>query len=227
MDSFDLSDLDNVSLDGLEFCLHVYRIFESLRQTEEGRVKLRMRASDVEKKILEELLPICKFVQARYRPGRYISVRWIDGNQAFDAELEQHGDYVSKGHFPSRVFLEVTCAVHSNDYLCRELITKNGACFSPDGVKRLKTGEIASEPVVYTGIEYAQSFSDIVLDRISKKIKKNYPPGTILVIPCSPGNLCLQGDWDALVSSVKCRLPTHSFGEIFIYDTTLEHMTSL
>lgn len=101
--SLDLSDLDYVSLDGLEFCLHVYRIFEGLRQAEEGRVKPRTRASDVEKKILEVLLTICRFLQACYRPGRYILVRWMDENRAFDAEL--HGDYVYKGYFPYRVYM--------------------------------------------------------------------------------------------------------------------------
>ncbi|MEK7917658.1 hypothetical protein AAB988_22565 [Burkholderia contaminans] len=222
-----ISDLNNVALDGLEFCRRVFDIFECIRETEEGRIRLRMRTSDVEKKLVEELLPICKFVQTRYRPGRYISVRWMDGNQPFDAELEQRGDYVDMGYFPSRSYLEVTCAVHKNDYLCRELITKEGAAFSPDGVKRLKTGDIVSEPVSYGGTEYAANFSDIVLGRISKKVAKNYPPGTTLVIPCSLGNLCLRDDWDALVRNVQCKLPAHSFGEIFLYDTVLEHTTSL
>ncbi|NIE64113.1 hypothetical protein [Burkholderia sp. Ax-1719] len=221
------AELNNVALDGLEFCRRVYDVFERIREADEGKIRLRMRTTTAEKRLIEELLPICKFVQTRYRPGRYISVRWVEGNQPFDAELEQRGDYVDMGYFPPRTYLEVTYAVHANDYLCRELLTQKGVVFSPDGVKRLKTREIVSEPVGYSGTDYAASFSEVVLRRISQKIEKNYPHGTILVIACSLGNLCFQDDWDALVRNVKDKLPEHSFGEIFLYDTALEHTASL
>jgi hypothetical protein len=56
---------------------------------------MRMRPSALEKKLLEELLPICMYVQASYRPGRYTSVRWLKGNQAYDAEVRQVGAHMS------------------------------------------------------------------------------------------------------------------------------------
>jgi hypothetical protein len=62
---------------------------------------LRMRAGEVEKKIVEELLPICRYVQAHYGPGRYISVKWVNGSQHFDAVVHQSGSFVDHGQFPS------------------------------------------------------------------------------------------------------------------------------
>ena len=83
--------------------------------------------------MLEELLPIAKYVQANYRPGRYISVRWMDGSQPFDAQIEQRGAYVSENHYPSVGHLEVTCAMHPNEYLSRELLDTKGSAFGLEG----------------------------------------------------------------------------------------------
>ena len=85
-----LQPLDNQSLDGLKFCSLVYEIFEKVRETPAGIEAIRMRRGKC-KKLVEELLPICKYMQAKYRPGRYISVKWRDGNQTYDAELRSTG----------------------------------------------------------------------------------------------------------------------------------------
>lgn len=98
-----ISAIDGQLLDGLCFCTKVYELFESIRATDDGRSRLRMRASAVEKKLVEELLPICKYIQTKYRAGRYISIRWVSGNQQFDAEARQCGSYVDHGMtFPQR-----------------------------------------------------------------------------------------------------------------------------
>ncbi|MFH0934926.1 MAG: hypothetical protein V1879_06940, partial [Pseudomonadota bacterium] len=88
-----LAQFDGHLIDGLQFCSMAYELFESIRNTPEGLTRLRRRARP-EKKLLEEILPICKYVQTSYRPGRYISVRWINGSQQYDAELVQRGAYV-------------------------------------------------------------------------------------------------------------------------------------
>ena len=93
-----LSQFDGELIDGLQFCAMAYELFEKIRCAEDGPSRLRMRATDVEKKLIEELLPICKFVQAKYRAGRYISVRWVNGSQQFDAEVFQTGKYVQEGY---------------------------------------------------------------------------------------------------------------------------------
>jgi hypothetical protein len=86
-----LSQFDGELIDGLQFCANAYALFEQIRGTEDGPSRLRIRATNIEKKLIEELLPMCKYVQAKYRAGRYISVRWVNGSQQFDAEVVQNG----------------------------------------------------------------------------------------------------------------------------------------
>jgi hypothetical protein len=50
---------------------------------------------------------------------------------------------------PEAGHLEVTCAVHPNDYLVRELLDRGGVAFGAEGVHRDKSARtIRSEPVV-------------------------------------------------------------------------------
>jgi len=60
-----LQSLDDHFLDGLKFCSLVYKIFEKVRETPEGLEGLRMRRGKC-KKLVEELLPICKYIQGKY-----------------------------------------------------------------------------------------------------------------------------------------------------------------
>jgi hypothetical protein len=147
-----LSQFDGNILDGLEFCSKVYALFESIRSADNGPSRLRMRPSRLEKKLLEELLPICKYIQTHYRPGRYISVRWVDGSQQYDAEIIQRGAYVTQNYYPEHAHLEVTCTMHRNEHLSRELLETKGGAFGLEGIRRLKNGEIESLPVDFREI---------------------------------------------------------------------------
>jgi hypothetical protein len=129
MDGPNLAHISGESIDGLKFCAMVYDLFEAIRVSDGGPSRLRMRAGSVEKKLVEELLPICRYVQAKYRLGRYIAVKWIDGNQQFDAEINQWGARVDLGYEPAAGHLEITCVMHQNDYLVRELINKGEPVF--------------------------------------------------------------------------------------------------
>lgn len=171
-----LSRFDGQLIDGLQFCAMAYALFEEIRSTEDGPSRLRMRSTEVEKKLLEELLPICKYVQAYYRVGRYLSVRWVNGGQQFDAEVTQSGTYIQQGYFPEFAHLEATCVMHPNEYLSRELLDKNGTALGLDGIRRLKTGEIESQVVVHRNHEFIQSYSKLVLKQIARKADIEYPP---------------------------------------------------
>lgn len=97
-----LADFAGQLLNGLEFCGKVYTLFEHIRSGDDGKSRLRMRKSVVEKKLIEELLPICWYVQTNYRAGRYISVKWFNGNQRFDAEIHQSGAYLIRVYIRRR-----------------------------------------------------------------------------------------------------------------------------
>jgi hypothetical protein len=156
----DLSTFDGVLLDGLEFCRNVYDLFDQTQRETGGIAKLRLRASKDEKRLLEELIPPARYVQARYREGRRIKVRWFSGSQPYDALLWSSGGLVKHGMARRRKLVEVTTSVHPNDYLSRQLLHKKGLSW---GVKRIwrntKTGEIVSEPYVYHNDERAVDLS--------------------------------------------------------------------
>ena len=226
MTATELEEFNGVLLDGLTFCSKVYALFESIRGLADGPSRLRMRPTPVEKKLLEELLPICKYVQASYRPGRYISVRWIDGSQSFDAEIIQRGAYISQNYYPAKSFLEVTCAMHPNEYLSRELLETKGGGFGLEGIRRLKNGDIESIPVGYANKEFIHSFSAIILKQITKKGKIEYPENTTLIVQCTLNTIYMQDEWKMLVELVATKLPSTKFREIYLYDNAGQHSYS-
>src|SRR5437870_5055439 len=114
-----LTDFDDQLLDGLEFCLKAYDFFDQTKLKQGGIARLRLRSSTAEKRLVEEILPIARYVQERYRVGRRIKVRWKNGSQPFDAILWSSGELIKRGHFPRRTTLEVTTSVHERDYLSR------------------------------------------------------------------------------------------------------------
>jgi hypothetical protein len=218
-----LFHFDGKLIDGLEFCSEVYAVFENIRKEPEGRDRLRSRASPMEKRLLEELLPICRYIQTYYRAGRYISVRWVDGSQSFDAELHQKGDYIDYGYYPELAYLEVTTAMHKNEHWTWKL---NGS-FAPEGIVKRKGKPVCSEPVVFTNQEHVENFVPIVLDQILKKSNIDYPENTSLVIQCHLYSLYTPDDLELLVKQIKNKLPDHSFREVLIFDGTTERTTRL
>ena len=214
-------------LDGLEFCSKVYALFESIRSECDGPSRFRRRPTRVEKKLLEELLPICKYVQASYRPGRYMSVRWVDGSQRYDAELLQRGSYVSENYYPAAAFLEVTCAVHPNEHLSRELLDTKGGAFGLEGIRRLKNGDIESIPVCYQNREFIETFAAIVNEQIAKKETKPYPVNTTLIIECTLNMPYMPEEWGELIARVRATLTKSRFREVYLYDTVCHYSQAL
>jgi hypothetical protein len=67
----DLLTLDAQILDGLDFCRRVYDLFDQVRSDPDGIAKLRLRRTKNEKRLIKELIPIARYVQARYHEGRH------------------------------------------------------------------------------------------------------------------------------------------------------------
>ncbi|HEY6530305.1 MAG TPA: hypothetical protein VIZ65_16580 [Cellvibrionaceae bacterium] len=229
MEQLSLSQFDGKKLDGLVFCSTAYSFLEKIRSFPGGLSSLRMRKTKAEKKLLEEILPICKYIQYKYRAGLYISVCWSSGNQNFDAETIQKGFYVEKGFYPKNGFLEVTCAVHPNDYLHRELIDAGGISFGPGTLIRANDKTIHGAPIYYSGHEFIDDFSAIVLKAIAKKsaVPTRYPPNTTLIVACSLNRLYSHHEWQKLIEKIQSVLPENNFSELFIYDQAQEYIASL
>jgi hypothetical protein len=204
----------------------VYEIFENIRETPQGIEAILMRRGKC-KQLVEELLPICKYIQEKYRPGRYISVTWKDGNQTYDAELRSAGSYVTHGCYPENSFIEVTCVVHPNDYLAREHLNANGTVFGLDGLTRTKDHKVNSIPHIHIGDIFIENYASLVLTELTKKSIKPYPDRTALVIQCSLNRPYFQHEWEKLISSIRNRIPPHHFIEIFLYDPLSQYSSSI
>lgn len=222
-----LAEFDGIVLDGLAFCARAYALFERLRAPPDGPDRLRLRASNVEKKLIEELLPICRYVQFYYRPGRYISVCWIAGNQTFDAKLYQKGSLIDLGFYPETAFLEVTGAMHKNEHWIRKLLSEGRAAFAPEGITKRKGKPVESKPVIFSNSKHVERFVPIVLEQLEKKIGNSYPADTSLVVECSLNRLYTPNEWTLLANEVKQQLPAHNFREILLIDGTYQCATPL
>lgn len=222
-----LSEFDNQLIDGLDFCKKVYALFDRIRLESGGVERIRLRAELVEKKLIDELLPICRYVQTYYRLGRYISVRWVNGNQSYDAELVQQGQLVDQGRFTAVAYLEATCVMHKNEHWVGKLLNAGKPAFAPEGIERQPGRLVKSNPVAFTNAEHVCSFAPLVISLIRKKEEISYPQDTSLVIQCYLNSLYTLEDWRLLVSMVEQKIGTSQFQEVLLFDGTIERATPL
>jgi hypothetical protein len=174
----DLATIDDHLLDGLDFCRKVYDVFEQVLREPEGKSRLRLRKSKTDKRLIEELLPLARYIQVHYRPGRRINVRWLSGSQPYDAILWSSGALVEHGYVPKRVFVEITRSVHRNDSDSRRLLDLRGGSFGVRGIHRVGK-EIVSKPYVFSGGENAKDLAELILASIHQKAQKSYSLSTV------------------------------------------------
>lgn len=212
--------LDGRLLDGLDFCRQAYDLFDQVRRGPDGVKNLRLRPSKLEKRLIEELLPIARYVQARYREGRRIKVRWLSGSQPFDAVLWSSGAIVRHGMAPRRLLVEVTTAVHQNEHLARRLLHEQGGSFGVKGITRDKaTGQAISKPHVHVNDEIATDLAAQVAACILNKSDKGYPFGTALIVQCVANSLTLESEFADAVDRVRAMQIHHCFREVFIFES--------
>jgi hypothetical protein len=223
------SRIDGQLLDGLDYCSRVYDLFDQINREPDGVTRLRLQQSKTEKRLLEELLPLARYVQARYQEGRRIKVRWLSGSQPYDAILWSSGSLVKRGGKPRRVFVEVTTSVHPKDHLRRHLLHQRGGSFGVKGIyQERKASIIISKPYVFREDEHARDLAEQILERINAKAKKIYPSATVLVVNCIPTcSLLFEDEWNDAVEQVRNAKPIIPFREIFLLDMLMSHTTTL
>jgi hypothetical protein len=225
---YDLTDFDNRLMNGLVFCKKVYDLFAHIRSTRDGIKRLRLRKGETEKKLIEELMPIARYIQARYSHGRQLKVRWINGGQQYDARLLSVGPLVDRRLALKRQHLEVTTAVHENDHLVRRIIDDKGHAFTAKGmVVDRKAKQVTSTPYVYSNDEAQDDLASRLIDRIKAKNTISYPTGTVLVIQCFLDTPFLEDEWDDAIQRVKSQGVKHRFREVFIFDSNYHYSATI
>jgi hypothetical protein len=215
-------------MDGLDFCKKAYALFEGIRRSPDGSIRLRLRKGRLEKKLIEELMPIARYIQARYSYGRQIDVRWIDGTQNFVAELLSRGALVDKSLVPESQYIEVTTAVHENDYILRRLIDELGHSFDAKGFRKdPKTKNYKSDPYVYQNLEAQDDLYIRILERIKEKNEVDYPKRTTLIIQCFLDTLFFEDEWEYAIQKVRNSGVVHKFYEIFVFDSNHHYSATL
>jgi hypothetical protein len=132
--ALDLSSLDGKLLDGLKFCIRVYDLFEQVRSEADGIEKLRLQSSKREKRLIEELIPITQYIQARYHLGNRFKLRWLSGSQPFDAIVWTPLRTVKYAGVPRKITLEVTSSRHEFTHLARKQLHETGGSFGAKGI---------------------------------------------------------------------------------------------
>ena len=216
----DLSTFGGKLLDGLDFCREVYDFFDQVKRSTHGVARLRLRPRlGPEKKLVEELIPISRYIQARYREGRRIRVRWFGGSQPYDAILFSSGELVKHRMAPRRALIEVTTTVHPNEHLARKLLQDRGGSFGVKGISQdKKTGVIVSRPHVFTSDENITDLAAQIIERIRNKSAKPYPPETVLVVNCVPNLLIYEDEWNEAIERVKESEAHRDFREVYVVE---------
>lgn len=200
----------------------------STRSTEknDGKSRLRLRRLKSDKRLVEKLLPLACYVQARYQAGRRIKVRWLSGSQSYDAVLWSSGSLVEHGGAPRKVFVEVTTSVHPNDYLRRQLLHQRGGSFGVKGIHR-EGKAIVSKPYVFSGGENSRDLAEQILARLRAKASKAYPSATVLIVNCFTNCLILEDEWTDAVEQIRKACPRVDFREVFLMDMLMSYTTTL
>jgi len=214
-----LDPLHDVTLDGLDFVRVAFDLFEQVYGLPDDGKALRERKGDV-KPLLEEVLPIARYVLAHYAHGQYISVRWIRGSQSFDAKVESHGGRVDHGAWPAHQTIEVTSAQHPNEYLLRERLNAGGGAFGLDGLKRVRgpsgTKSVDSVPTSNSHFETITDMAGFVISAIRAKAEASYPDDTTLIVGIELNSIYAPEQWRELEDLVRAGCPVHKFRRIFL-----------
>jgi hypothetical protein len=214
-----LDPLHDKSLDGLEFARVAFKLFEDVYQLPDDGNTLRERRGDV-KPLLEEVLPIARYVLAHYGHGQYMTIRWVRGSQPFDAKVETHGGRVDHGMWPAQGTLEVTTAQHPNEYLMRERLNSEGGAFGLDGLRRVKgpagAKSVESVPTVHSNFETINAMAGLIVGSIQAKAAADYPSDTTLIVNVELNGLYLTEEWLQLTHLVREGCPSHRFVEVFL-----------
>lgn len=228
MPIYGLEPLDGRLLDGLAFCSLAYDILESIQSQPGGLEDLRLLRTPRAKRMIEEVLPIAAYIQARYGPGLRLRVRWLGGNQRYDARLRCEGKKAEHLHIPKVQHLEVTTAVHSNEYLVREHLHREGISFGPAGTTPdPKTRKTISKPTVHSGDEPQRELVEQVRSRIIGKTRMVYPPNTSLIVRCVVNAPVLDDEWDHVIRLLRQDDCPTRFREVVLVEPVAGRVTTL
>jgi hypothetical protein len=79
-------------------------------------------------------------------------------------------------------------------------------------------GEVVSEPVGCGNDENVVKMLALLVGGVNKKVIKNYPPATTLVVECVPAMFLIPPEWDDLMARFAKVVQVSPFDEVFVTD---------
>ncbi len=208
--------------------MKVYDLFDQVRSEPEGVGKIRLLSGKREKRLLEELLPIAQYIQARYHAGNRLKIRWLSGSQGYDAIIWTPLRTVRNGGIARKITLEVTTSRHEFTHFSRKQLHETGGSFGAKGIVIDKKTRIpGSKPYVYTNDEHISDLASQITARLSAKARKHYPANTVLIVNCETDSLILADEWRAAIQRVESLGFHKSFREAFLVALAGHHSATL
>jgi hypothetical protein len=182
-------------------------------KAEPGGIEEMIRLSTPRaKKVGEELMPLAAYT--RFHRGEDLDIRWLGGNQGYDAELRSTNPKLPE-------HLEVTMAIPENEYLVREFHAEHGYSWTAAGTRRDPPTKKV-EPVAVAGdmTDYCRELESMVRVVVAKKLAKTYPIDTSLIVQFQLERCLLRNEFDELgeILRVKPIDPDRKFCEVVLVE---------
>jgi hypothetical protein len=159
----------------------VQSLIARVKQEHDGLERIRLRKG-LAKELMNEALPIGRLASKYFSDGAQVTIQLKIGNQNYDAIVHDRGTI----QLPVR-YIEVTVAGDGeSDYLRMRKLHETGEAsgfgrISKDGTKHRRGVDHDRREMVSQEWVLRQE-SEKITRAISRKIKKEYPDGTLLLI---------------------------------------------
>jgi len=192
-----LESIDGRWLDSVEFLETAFALLSAIKAEPSGRDEMLRLSTPRAKKMSEEILPLAAYARSLRERGQKLELRWLGGNQAYDAEVRGEGPEIPK-------YLEATIAVPDNEYLVREHISEKGFAWAAAGTSRgPATKQVESKPRAGEHSESQGELEFLVRQAIAKKVQKDYPTDTSLIVQFRLDRCLLRDEFDEIVAALQ------------------------
>jgi hypothetical protein len=207
-----LKPIDGVWLSAEEFQERCFARLLTLKGEPGGKKEMIRLSTPRAKKLSEEIMPIAAY--ARFHQDEELDIRWLGGNQGYDAEVQSPNPRLPQ-------HLEVTIAVPDNEHLVREYHAEHGHSWAVAGTRRSPTtGKVESSPVAEDTMEKFRGLERLVRLAVTKKLAKNYPVSTSLIVQLRLDGCLLRDEFDDIVQNLRSMEvdPAKKFREVLVVE---------
>lgn len=192
----ELSSIDGVRLEGIEFCRRVYQIFDEYRISSDYPRASRLRTHKSYNRFFDEALPLAAFIQLFHNHWRRVEVEWFSGYQSYDAKIFVR----TKSFIEQTFYVELTAACHPDAWISRHELETQGFSWGPN---RTVGPDGTVGPLCLDSYQRTNQWKSYLSRGISSKIAKDYPPNTILVLCFNPSGVIVLEEWEELIELMR------------------------